>query len=92
VLIHGAFAAAIPTILAFYFICRAELISGVRIAAPIVLAQCEGQEGIGEAQKDFRRGSHTVLSPINLDVLTGNGNMFNTRRKLIIYYRKKNNV
>ncbi len=84
-LIHGAFAAAIPTILAFYFICRAELISGVRIAAPIVLAHCEGQEGIGEAQKDVRHGSPIVLSPINLAVLTGNGNMFSTRRKLIIF-------
>ncbi len=45
----GAFAASILKILGFYFIRRASPISGVRLAAPMVLAQRKGHERICEA-------------------------------------------
>ncbi len=57
----GAFAAPKLKIRGFFLlICRASPLSGVRIAAPIVLAQYKEYERIGEARTPVRRASPIV--------------------------------
>jgi hypothetical protein len=73
------------------FFCLASPIGRVQIAGPIVLAQHKRHERIGKAWTPIR---HTLLlsyqnSPINFPVLTGNINMFITKRRQI---KNRNNV
>jgi hypothetical protein len=68
----------------FFFIPCASFISRVWIAGPIVLVQHKGNERIGEAPTSIRRASPIVIEiSFNSAVLTGNGNMFNTRQRWI---------
>jgi hypothetical protein len=57
----GSFAAPIRGFSRIFHICRASPISGVRIAAPIVLAQHKGSERIGEARTPVRCASPIVI-------------------------------
>ncbi len=76
---RGEFAAPIRTFCGFFFCC-ASPISIVQIAGPILLAQHQGNKRIGKARTSIRP-LHLLLqkSFINFAVLTGDGNMFNTR-------------
>jgi hypothetical protein len=56
----GAFKVPVIIFLRIFHIHRASPISGVRIAAPIVLTHQKGYERIGEAQTPIRHASHIV--------------------------------
>jgi hypothetical protein len=56
---RSEFAAPIRSFHGFFFRCP-SLTGGVRIAAPIVLAQYKGNERIGEARTSIRRASPIV--------------------------------
>jgi hypothetical protein len=69
-------------VFADFFIRCALPISGERIAAPIVLAQHKEHKRIGKVRTSMRRASPIVIKlPYNFAVVTGNGNMFNARRR-----------
>jgi hypothetical protein len=57
----GRFRSASNKVSRIFHICRASPISGVRIAAPIVLAQHKKHERIGEARTSMRRASPIVI-------------------------------
>ncbi len=58
---RGEFVAPIIRFSRIFHICRPSPISGVRIAAPIVLAQHKEHERIGEAQTPVRCASPIVI-------------------------------
>jgi hypothetical protein len=64
-----------------FFFTRGTLpISGEQIVGPIVLAQHKRNERIGEVRITVRSASPIVIEiTFYFAVLTGNGNMFNTR-------------
>ncbi len=58
---QGKFVAPIRSFRGFFYVRCASPISGVRIAAPIVLAQHKDNERIGEAWKTIRSSSPIVI-------------------------------
>jgi hypothetical protein len=58
---QGAFAVPIRKFSRIYHNCHASPISGVRIAAPIVLAQHQGNERIGKARTPVCRTLPIVI-------------------------------
>jgi hypothetical protein len=66
----------------FFKVRCASPVGGTGIAGPLVLALHKENERIGEVRTTIRSASPIVIElPNNFAVLTGNGNMFNTRRR-----------
>jgi hypothetical protein len=78
---RGKFSVPIRSFRGFFSLRCASTIGGVRIAGPIVLAQQRKNKRMGKARKTIHSSLPIVteISPNNFAVLTGNGNMFNTR-------------